>query len=200
MNPPWAFLSNKAQVFVLLKGLRQRVTKSLSDILVFPSLNITFGAKESSLISTTSFNLKLQNSCCRECTKSCHSKCLDESCCNILKDLILPSMFPHLTGLLWAEEPQLSFFAQSLLIKLASPQAAQQSIFSHGKISSVAPPWGTWLKDALLIGKGREEKKDQHPAWFEPMTSRVSLCRLVVYRSAQQLPNPDLAITQWKDT
>ena len=45
----------------------------------------------------------------------------------------------------------INIFAQSVHIKLALPQAEQLSLF-YGLISDVAPPWGTWIKDALLRG------------------------------------------------
>ena len=66
-----------------------------------------------------------------------------------------------------------NFFAQSERFKLASPQAAWLSLFYNRKISSVEPPGGAWIKDTLL--RDRERKKAQHPAGFEPMTSRVLL-------------------------
>ena len=47
---------------------------------------------------------------------------------------------------------RLIFFAQSVLFKLASPQAAQLSLYFYKKTSSVALPWGTWIKDARLRG------------------------------------------------
>ena len=43
------------------------------------------------------------------------------------------------------------FFAQSVHIKLALPQAAPPSLF-YKKISSVAPPQGALIEDALLRG------------------------------------------------
>ena len=59
-------------------------------------------------------------------------------------------------------------FAHSVIIKLALPQAAQLSL-SYGKITSVAPTQGTWIKDPLLRGKRRE--KAQLLPGIEPRTS-----------------------------
>ena len=42
-----------------------------------------------------------------------------------------------------------SFYAQSVNIKLASPQAALLSLF-YGKITSVSPPRVTWNKDVRM--------------------------------------------------
>ena len=61
------------------------------------------------------------------------------------------------------------FFAQSVLIKLALPQAAQLSInIFLRKINSVAPRWGTWLRTHHWLGR---EEHAQHLAGFEPTTS-----------------------------
>ena len=62
-----------------------------------------------------------------------------------------------------------TFLAQSMHIKLALPQAAWLTYFWR-KISSVAPIWGTCIKDTVLRGQ-RKEKKAQHPAGFKPTTS-----------------------------
>ena len=62
------------------------------------------------------------------------------------------------------------FFAQSVLIMLALPQAALQSLF-NGKISSVAPPQRIWIKDTLL--RGQRIEKALHPTKFEPTISLV---------------------------
>ena len=50
-----------------------------------------------------------------------------------------------------------NYFDQFKLNMLDLPQAARLSIF-YGKISCVAPPWGTWIKDSLLMGERREKK------------------------------------------
>ena len=87
----------------------------------------------------------------------------------------------HASGCTVLSRKGLGFFAQSVLIKLASPQSAWLSIFLIEKISSVAPPRGTSMRDALLIEMRREEKKAQHLAGLEPSTSRVLLLKCVLY-------------------
>ena len=64
----------------------------------------------------------------------------------------------HASGCTVLGRKGLGFFAQSVLIKLASPQSAWLSIFLIEKINSVAPPRGTSMRDALLIEMRREEK------------------------------------------
>ena len=73
---------------------------------------------------------------------------------------------PHLTSVskkgchCWQD-----FFAQSMHIKLASPQAAWVSIFFVGK-SVVLRCWRTHYWE------DREDKKSHHLVGFEPMTSK----------------------------
>ena len=58
------------------------------------------------------------------------------------------------------------FFVQSVRINLAFPQAAGLSIFFYWKIISVAPPWETCIKDALLIEwrrKNPSTRQDSNP-------------------------------------
>ena len=66
---------------------------------------------------------------------------------------------------------------------LLLPQAAQLSIhFLFRKISSAAPPWGSWLR--TYYQEIEREEKALHPAGTEPTTSRVLLHRPVLYRCA----------------
>ena len=58
------------------------------------------------------------------------------------------------------------FIAQLTSIKLVLPQSAWLSLF-YSKISSVAPPWGTWINDALLR-RYVENRKTPSTAGFEP--------------------------------
>ena len=71
------------------------------------------------------------------------------------------------------------FFAHSVPIKLVLLQAAQLK----SKISSVAPLWGTLIKDSLLMSRG-DKKKAQHPTGSEDTASRILLCRHVLYLCA----------------
>ena len=78
----------------------------------------------------------------------------------------------------WNSNWLLKFFllVKSVHIMLVSPQAAQLSIhFLLKKISSAAPPCGTWIRTYYWVIER---------AGFEPMTSRVLLCRPVLYRCA----------------
>ena len=82
------------------------------------------------------------------------------------------------------------FFTQSVLIKLASPQAAQLSIHFSRKISSDAPLWGTWLRTHHWwierdSEKEREDKKAQYPARFKPRP----LCHEASTAVPQPLPH-----------
>ena len=54
----------------------------------------------------------------------------------------------------------ITFLAQSMHIKLALPWAAQLSLF-YRKISSVAPPWETWIKTRYW--EDREGRKKPAP-------------------------------------
>ena len=93
------------------------------------------------------------------------------------------------------------FFAQSMPIKLALSQAAWLSIFFR-KISSVAPPWGTWIKDALLRGQRREKSLALNRIW----THDLSVTRRALYRcattAAQQVQfqnsHFEIKVGQWK--
>ena len=72
------------------------------------------------------------------------------------------------------------FLAQSVgSYPLALPQAAWLSSF-YRKISSVAPPQGTWIKDALLRGQRREKS----PAPGGIGTHNLSVMRRELYRCA----------------
>ena len=74
---------------------------------------------------------------------------------------------------------------------LVSPQAAQLSIhFLLKKISSVAPPWGTWLRTHYL-GIEREEIA-QCSVEIKPTTSRTLLRQCVLYRCATTAANSSL--------
>ena len=64
------------------------------------------------------------------------------------------------------------FFAQSVNIKRASPQATQLSLFFYGKILVLH-----LLQGPELRVHHREEKKAQHPARFEPTTSLLRVVR-----------------------
>ena len=55
-------------------------------------------------------------------------------------------------------------FSQSVHIEVALPQAAQLSLF-YWKLRSVALPWGTWIKDALLTK--RIEKTKKPSSWWD---------------------------------
>ena len=57
-------------------------------------------------------------------------------------------------------------------------------LFCPKQHSSVAPPWGTWLRTHYRVIE--REKKAQHPAGFETMTSRVLIYRRVLYHCANQ--------------
>ena len=74
------------------------------------------------------------------------------------------------------------FFAQTVRIKLVSPQAAQLSIL-YWKISSVAPPQGTWLRTHFWWDR-EKKRKDQLPGGIESGTSRS------VVRCATTWANP----------
>ena len=57
-----------------------------------------------------------------------------------------------------------------------------------GKISSVAPPWGTWIKDIAQIGP-RREKKAYHLKGFKPMVSLSrGMCSTAMFHRCPVVP------------
>ena len=57
-----------------------------------------------------------------------------------------------------------------------------------GKISSVAPPWGTWIKDTLLLGLRREEKSPA-PGRIQThdLKSFATICYWIIFFTIQVL-------------
>ena len=78
----------------------------------------------------------------------------------------------------------LGFFAQSVLIKLASPQSAWLSIFLIEKNQWCCTSTRDLHEGRTTDRNEKRRKKAQHLAGLEPSTSSVLLLRCVLYRCA----------------